>query len=26
MTDRPHPMRGPNGLKLGIFAANADGG
>ena len=22
----PHPMRGPNRLKLGIFSANADGG
>jgi len=26
MPDRLHPMRGPNRLKLGIFAANADGG
>jgi alkanesulfonate monooxygenase SsuD/methylene tetrahydromethanopterin reductase-like flavin-dependent oxidoreductase (luciferase family) len=25
-TMRPHPMRGPNRLKLGIFSANADGG
>ena len=26
MPDRPHPMRGPNMLKLGVFSANADGG
>ena len=26
MSDRPHPMRGPNRLKLGVFSANADGG
>jgi FMNH2-dependent dimethyl sulfone monooxygenase len=26
MHDRPHPMRGPNRLKLGVFSANADGG
>lgn len=26
MIDRVHPMRGPHRLKLGIFAANADGG
>ena len=26
MPDRPHPMRGPNRLKLGVFSANADGG
>ncbi len=26
MLDRPHPMRGPNRLKLGVFSANADGG
>lgn len=26
MTPRPHPLRGPNRFKLGIFSANADGG
>jgi FMNH2-dependent dimethyl sulfone monooxygenase len=26
MSARPHPMRGPNRLKLGVFSANADGG
>jgi FMNH2-dependent dimethyl sulfone monooxygenase len=26
MSTRPHPMRGPNLLKLGVFSANADGG
>ena len=26
MPQPPHPMRGPNLLKLGIFSANADGG
>jgi hypothetical protein len=26
MTARPHPMRGPNRLKLGIFSATADSG
>lgn len=26
MSPSPHPMHGPNRLKLGIFSANADGG
>lgn len=26
MTTKPHPLRGPNRLKLGVFSANADGG
>jgi dimethylsulfone monooxygenase len=26
MPSHPHPMRGPNRLKLGVFSANADGG
>lgn len=26
MIARPHPLRGPNRFKLGVFSANADGG
>ncbi len=26
MNPRPHPLRGPNRFKLGVFSANADGG
>lgn len=26
MTVRPHPLRGPNRFKLGVFSTNADGG
>jgi dimethylsulfone monooxygenase len=26
MIARPHPLRGPNPFKLGVFSANADGG
>jgi len=26
MIVRPHPLKGPNRFKLGIFSANADGG
>ncbi len=26
MSAQPHPMRGPNRFKLGVFSANADGG
>jgi hypothetical protein len=26
MTPLPHPMRGANRFKLGVFSANADGG
>ena len=26
MTVRPHPLKGPNRFKLGVFSANADGG
>ena len=26
MNARPHPLRGPNRFKLGVFSANADGG
>ena len=23
---KPHPLKGPNRLKLGVFSTNADGG